>query len=74
MRYGSPDIVDLDAGQSQLPAMRTTWSRSPEGDAAMTAWIALGNGMAGFAVGLFLHAIPGSWWPRWLRELVGKKE
>jgi hypothetical protein len=40
----------------------------------MTAWVALGNGMAGFAVGLFLHAIPASWWPRWLRELVGKKE
>jgi hypothetical protein len=39
----------------------------------MTEWVAFGNGMAGFAVGLILHAIPGSWWPRWLRELVGKK-
>jgi hypothetical protein len=34
----------------------------------------LGNALAGFAVGLFVHAMPGSWWPRWLRELVGKDE
>jgi hypothetical protein len=40
----------------------------------MNEWLALGNGLAGFAVGLFLHAIPASWWPRWLRNLVGKKE
>jgi hypothetical protein len=40
---------------------------------AMSGWVELGNGMAGFAVGLFLHAIPASWWPRWLRGLVGKE-
>jgi hypothetical protein len=45
-----------------------TWKRRSE----MDGWIKLGNGMAGFAVGLFLHAIPASWWPRWLREVVGK--
>jgi hypothetical protein len=54
--------------------VRATGRSSPKRGAAMTAWLAVGNGMAGFAVGLFLHAIPGSWWPRWLRELVGKKE
>jgi hypothetical protein len=38
----------------------------------MNGWVALGNGMAGFAVGLFLHAILrrggpdgcASWWGR----------
>jgi hypothetical protein len=40
----------------------------------MNERLMLGNGLAGFAVGLFLHAIPASWWPRWLRGLVGKKE
>jgi hypothetical protein len=39
---------------------------------AMDGRITLGNALAGFAVGLFVHAIPASWWPRWLRELVGK--
>jgi hypothetical protein len=47
---------------------------SKEGRSTMSGWVALGSGMAGFAVGLFVHAIPASWWPRWLRELVGKKE
>jgi fructose-specific phosphotransferase system IIC component len=40
----------------------------------MDGRITLGNALAGFAVGLFVHAIPASWWPRWLRELVGKDE
>jgi hypothetical protein len=40
----------------------------------MNGWVALSNGLAGFAVGLFMHAIPASWWPRWLGKLVGKKE
>jgi hypothetical protein len=40
----------------------------------MNKWLALGNALTGFAVGLFLHAIPASWWPRWLRDLAGKKE
>jgi hypothetical protein len=44
------------------------------GASTMSGWVALGNGMAGFAVGLFVHAIPASWWPRWLRDLAGKKE
>jgi hypothetical protein len=40
----------------------------------MDGRLVLGNCLAGFAVGLFVHAIPASWWPRWLRDLVGKKE
>ena len=44
------------------------------GRGAMDGRITLGNALAGFAVGLFVHAIPASWWPRWLRELVGKDE
>jgi uncharacterized membrane protein len=40
----------------------------------MHEWLLLGNGLAGFVVGIFLHAIPASWWPRWLRDLGGKKE
>jgi hypothetical protein len=47
---------------------------SEEGRRTMSGWVAFGNCMAGFAVGLFVHAIPASWWPRWLRELVGKEE
>jgi hypothetical protein len=38
----------------------------------MSGWVELGDGVAGFAVGLFLHAVPASWWPRWLGKLVGK--
>jgi hypothetical protein len=38
----------------------------------MNRWLELGNGIAGFAVGFLLYAIPASWWPRWLGELVGK--
>jgi hypothetical protein len=45
-----------------------------KGEGAMDGRTTLGNALAGFAVGLFVHAIPGSWWPRWLRELVGKDE
>ena len=45
-----------------------------KGRGAMDGRITLGNALAGFAVGLFVHAIPASWWPRWLRELVGKDE
>jgi hypothetical protein len=56
-----------------MATTRATGRRSPQQGAAMTEWVAFGNGMAGFVVGLILHAIPGSWWPRWLRELVGKK-
>jgi hypothetical protein len=41
---------------------------------AMKERLVLSNVLAGFAVGLFVHAIPASWWPRWLRDLVGKKE
>jgi hypothetical protein len=40
----------------------------------MKELLVLGNALAGFAVGLFVHAIPASWWPIWLRDLVGKKE
>jgi hypothetical protein len=40
----------------------------------MNERLMLSNCLAGFAVGIFLHAIPASWWPRWLRDLVGKKE
>jgi hypothetical protein len=40
----------------------------------MNEWLVLGNGLAGFAIGLVVYAIPASWWPRWLRDLVGKKE
>ncbi len=40
----------------------------------MDKWLVLGNGLAGFVVGIFVHAIPASWWPRWLGNLVGKKE
>jgi transglutaminase-like putative cysteine protease len=54
--------IDLDARLGR----RT--SRSDE----MSGWVELGDGMAGFAVGLFLHAVPASWWPRWLGKLVGK--
>src|ERR1700722_7813263 len=39
---------------------------------AMDGRITLGNALARIAVGLFVHAFPSSWWPRWLRELVGK--
>jgi hypothetical protein len=45
-----------------------------KGRGAMDGRTTLGNALAGFAVGLFVHAIPASWWPRWLRELVGKDE
>jgi hypothetical protein len=40
----------------------------------MSGWVELGDGMAGFAVGLFLHAIPASWWPRWLGKLVVRSD
>jgi hypothetical protein len=40
----------------------------------MDGRIALGNALAGFAVGLFVHAIPGAWWPDWLRKLLRKDE
>jgi hypothetical protein len=39
----------------------------------MIGWVELYDGMAGFAIGLILYAIPASWWPRWLRDLVGKE-
>jgi hypothetical protein len=72
-RNENPDTGDLYTRQLPRPAKRVTRAESPKQDAAMTVWLALGNGLAGFAVGLFLHAIPASWWPRWLRDLVGKK-
>jgi hypothetical protein len=59
----------LPARKRVMPMLTGREKRS-----AMKEWLALGNGLAGFAVGLFVHAIPASWWPRWLRDLVGKKE
>jgi hypothetical protein len=44
-----------------------------KGARAMDVQLGLGNGLMGFAVGLFVHSIPASWWPGWLRDLVGKK-
>ena len=74
-----PIVLDLrslaDETHMATPARAMTvvrgWGLKIEGE-AMSGWVELGNGMAGFAVGLFLHAIPASWWPRWLRGLVGK--
>jgi hypothetical protein len=40
----------------------------------MDARVALENGLAGFLVGFVLSTIPASWWPRWLRDIAGKRE
>jgi hypothetical protein len=66
--YGARSAVTED-----VIAKSKTSERGSEGTSAMNGHLGLGNGLMGFAVGLFVHAIPGSWWPRWLRELVGKK-
>jgi hypothetical protein len=59
----TPCVIIGGTGKTALDALRRD---------EMTGWVELGDGMAGFVVGLFLHAIPASWWPRWLGKLVGK--
>jgi hypothetical protein len=78
------DLPGRPAKFSPLTYRRAPWKvrgvnalsgeRSQEWRSAMNERLMLSNCLAGFAVGLFLHAIPASWWPRWLRDLVGKKE